>query len=120
MEDRRLADSDYRFMRVIWDNEPVGSMRLVELCAEQLGWHKSTTFTMIRKMCKKGMAKNENATVTSAVSRDEVRRAESKRFVDETFSGSLPNFFVSFMDGKTLTEAEARELKRLIDEHREG
>jgi predicted transcriptional regulator len=119
-ENRRLAESDFRFMTVIWDNEPVGSMRLVDLCAEALGWKKSTTFTMLRKMCEKGMAKNENSTVTSLVSREEVRRTESERFVSETFSGSLPGFLVAFMAGKTLTDGEVEELKQLIDEHRRG
>ncbi|MBQ2545003.1 MAG: BlaI/MecI/CopY family transcriptional regulator [Clostridia bacterium] len=119
-ENRRLADSDFRFMTVIWDNEPVGSMRLVDLCADALGWKKSTTFTMLRKMCAKGMAKNEHSTVTSLVSREQVRRTESERFVSETFSGSLPGFLVAFMDGKTLSDKEVDELKRLIDEHRKG
>ena len=119
-ENRRIAESDFRLMTVIWDNEPVGSMRLVDLCEEALGWKKSTTFTMLRKMCEKGMAKNEHSTVTSLVSREEVRRVESERFVSETFSGSLPCFLVSFMNGKKISEEKADELKRLIDEHREG
>lgn len=119
MENRRLAESDLRFLEVIWDNEPVGSMRLVELCGERLGWKKSTTYTMIKKLSEKGMIRNEGATVTSLVGREEVRSAESERFVEQTFAGSLPGFLVSFLGGKTISAREAEELKRLIDQHRE-
>lgn len=119
MENKRLCDSDYRFMSIIWDNEPVPSMKLAELCRETLGWKKSTTYTMIKKLCEKGFAKNENATVTSRIPRAEVQAAESELFVEQTFAGSLPGFLVSFLGGKTISEQEAAELKRLIDEHKE-
>ena len=120
MENRRLADSDYKFMNVIWNHEPVTSMRLVDYCLEELGWKKSTTFTMLRKMCQKQFAKNENSVVTSVVSREQVQATESALFVQQTFSGSLPNFLVSFLGGKTISDEEADELRRLIEEHREG
>lgn len=119
MENKRLCESDYRFLRVIWDNEPLSSAKLVSLCAEQLGWKKSTTYTMLKKLCEKGMAKNEDATVTALVPRDAVQAAESEKFVEETFSGSLPGFLVAFLGGKTISAAEAEALKTLIDEHRE-
>ena len=120
MDDKRLFESEFRFMTLVWDNEPVSSMKLVELCAAELNWKKSTTFTMLKKMCEKGFAKNDRALVTSCVSRGEVLRSESNRVVSETFSGSLPGFLVAFIDGKTLTDGEVDELKRLIDEHRRG
>lgn len=120
MERKRLCESDYRFMSVIWDNEPVHSMKLVELCRETLGWKKSTTYTMLKKLCEKGFAQNENATVTSLIPRGDVQAAESELFVEQTFAGSLSNFLVSFLGGKTISEQEAAELKRLIDEHKEG
>lgn len=120
MGNRRLCESDYRFMSIIWDNEPVPSMKLVELCRETLGWKKSTTYTMIKKLCEKGLAKNENAIVSSLISRSEVQATESELFVEQTFAGSLPNFLVSFLGSKTISEQEATELKRLIDEHKEG
>lgn len=120
MENRRLAESDLRFLEVIWENEPVGSMKLVELCEAKLGWKKSTTYTMIKKLCEKGLIQNAGATVTSLVPPEEVRSAESARFVDQTFAGSLPGFLVSFLGGKTISDAEAEELKRLIDAHKEG
>ena len=119
MDGKRLCESDYRFLRVIWDNEPLSSAKLVYLCAEQLGWKKSTTYTMLKKLCEKGMVQNQDATVTSLVLRDAVQAAESEKFVEETFSGSLPGFLVAFLGGKTISDAEADELKRLIDAHKE-
>lgn len=120
MEEIRLCESDFRFMTVIWNNEPVASGALVELCARELGWKKSTTYTMLKKLCGKGFAKNENATVTSLIPRERVQKAESHRIVDHAFEGSLPGFLVAFLGGKTISEKEAEELKRLIDEHVEG
>ena len=119
MEERRLCESDYRFMQVIWDNEPVGSMQLVKLCCERLGWKKSTVFTMIRKLSERGLIKNEESVVTSLVKKNEVQKKESDLFIEQTFGGSLPGFLVSFFSGRTLSEKEAEELKRLIDEHKE-
>ena len=120
MERRRLAESDYRFMTVVWDHEPVSSMKLVDFCLEELGWKKSTTFTMLRKMIEKGFIKNENSAVTSLVSREEVQAEQSELFVEQTFAGSLPGFVAAFLGGKTISDKEAEELRRLIDEHREG
>ena len=119
MEYKRLCESDYRFMSVIWDNEPVQSTRLVTLCREQLGWKKSTTYTMLKKMCAKGLAQNRDTMVTALVPRQEVQAAESATFVEQTFGGSLPGFLVSFLGGRTISEQEAEELKQLIDQHRE-
>jgi len=120
MENKMLCESDYRFMSVIWENEPVNSMRLVELCAEKLGWKKSTTYIMIKKMCEKGLAKSENAVVYSIVPRDEIQASESEKFVEQTFGGSLPMFLTAFLGGKTISEDEAQELKKLIDGHEGG
>ena len=118
MEDRRLCESDHRFMQVIWDNEPTSSMNLVKLCEERLGWKKSTTFTMIRRLSQRGLIRNENSVVTSLVRRDEVQKKETDLFLEQTFGGSLPGFLVSFFNGRQISESEAEELKRLIDEHR--
>ncbi len=115
---RRLCESDYRFMNVIWDNEPVNSTKLVALCLETLGWKKSTTYTMLKKMCDKGLAQNENTIVTALVPREEVEAAESETFVAETFGGSLPRFLVAFLGDKTISDKEADELKNLIDQYR--
>lgn len=120
MEYQKLCESDFRFMTVIWDHEPVSSTELVKLCQEKLGWKKSTTYTMLKKMTEKGLAKNENTVVTSAVSRDSVQKNESELFVDQTFSGSLPGFLAAFLGNRTISEKEAEELIRLIEAHKTG
>ena len=118
-EQRRLCESDFRFMSVLWEHEPVSSMKLVELCREKFGWKKSTTFTMIKKLGVKGLLQNKNAVVTALIPREKVQAAESGLFLNQVFNGSLPNFLVSFFNGKTISNQEADELKRLIDEYRE-
>lgn len=120
MQELKLCESDYRFMCVIWENEPLPSRRLVELCAGRLGWKKSTTYTTLKKLCDKGFAKNEETVVSSLIPRERVQAYESERFVERAFDGSLPGFLASFLGGKTISEKEALELKRLIDEHRES
>ncbi|MBR4959811.1 MAG: BlaI/MecI/CopY family transcriptional regulator [Clostridia bacterium] len=118
MEYQKLCESDWRFMTVIWDSEPVSSTELVKLCQAKLGWKKSTTYTMLKKMIEKGLAKNENTMVTSAVSRDSVRKNESELFMDQTFSGSLPGFLAAFLGNRTISAEEADVLIRLIEEHK--
>ena len=118
MEDLRLCESDYRFMCVIWDNEPLPSGRLVELCAQRLGWKKATTYTTLKKLCGKGFACNDNTIVSSLVPREKVQAFASRRFVSHTFQGSLPSFLASFLGGKTISDKEAEELLSLIQSHR--
>ena len=117
---QKLCESDYRFMCVIWDNEPLSSRALVEQCATRLGWKKSTTYTTLKKLCDKGYAANEDTIVRALIPREEVQAQESERFVERAFAGSLPGFLAAFLGGKTISEQEAAELKRLIDAHREG
>lgn len=120
MEELKLGASDYRFMCVIWDNEPLASGRLVELCNETLGWKKSTTYTTLKKLCQRGFCCNDDSVVTTRIPRERVQSFESERVVELAFDGSLPGFLASFLGGKTISEQEAEELKRLIDAHREG
>ena len=120
MEALKLCESDYRFMTVIWEHEPLSSGALVELCAQKLGWKKSTTYTTLKKLCEKGFAQNENTVVSALVPREQVQAYESERFVERAFDGSLPSFLAAFLGGKTISQQEAAELKRLIDEHEEG
>ena len=118
MESLKLCESDYRFMCVIWDNEPLASGKLVELCASGLGWKKSTTYTTLKKLCEKGFAKNENTVVTAVVKKEDVVAYASDHFVKQTFGGSLPQFLVAFLGGRKISEEEAEELKKIIDEHK--
>ena len=115
----RLCESDFRFMCVVWENEPVSSHDLVLKCNEQLGWKKSTTYTVLKKMSEKGFAKNEGSVITSIVAKKDVQKYESNRVVNTSFDGSLPSFLASFFGGKKISEDEAQELKRLIDNYRE-
>lgn len=120
MDNLRLAEGEYRFACIVWDNEPLPSGKLVELCAQELGWKKSTTYTVLKKLVDRGVLRNENAVVTAAVPKDEVLREESRAVVDRTFAGSLPSFLAHFMGGRTISDAEAEELKAIIDRYREG
>ena len=106
MQKYRLSESEYRFVKIIWDNQPMPSSQLVEKCKEAFDWKKSTTYTMLKRLCEKGVLKNENSTVTALVSRAEVEKYQSAHIVNETFEGSLPNFIAAFMQGKKITEEE--------------
>lgn len=119
MNELKLCDSEYRFMTVVWENEPLTSGKLVELCCEILGWKKSTTYTVLKKMCEKSFAKNENTVVSSLIEREKVQIYASKNFVENTFKGSLPGFLTAFLSGGKISEKQADELKKLIDEHKE-
>ena len=115
----KLCDSEYRFMQVVWDAAPVPSPVLVDLCLQKLGWKKSTTYTVLKMLCGKGLLKNEDTLVSVLAPRETVTAAAAAEFVEKTFSGSLPSFLAAFMGSRTLSDEEAEELKRLIDTHRE-
>lgn len=115
----RLCDSEYRFMMLIWENEPVKSGDLVKISKEKLGWKKSTTYTVIKKLSERGFIKNEETIVTALVSKEECQAVESEYFMERTFEGSLPGFVAAFLGGKTISHKEAEEIKKLIDAHRE-
>lgn len=120
MDTPKIFESEYRFCQILWEHEPVSSTELVKLCREALGWKKSTTYTVLKKLVEKGVLRNENAMVTAAVPKEEILREESRAVVDRTFEGSLPSFLAHFMGGKTISDAEADELKAIIDRFREG
>ena len=120
MQDISLGAVESRFADIIWANAPLPSSELLKLAEGSLGWKKSTTYTVLKKLCEKGFAKNESSVVTALVPRDKVAAFESERVVERTFGGSLPSFLAAFLGGKTISEQEAAELKKLIDSHREG
>jgi len=113
-----LGEIETRFAELIWDNEPVSSTELVRLAENALSWKKSTTYTVLRRLTDKGIFKNENGMVKSVLSRDEFAAARSEKFVDETFSGSLPLFLAAFATRKKLTAQEVEQIQRFIDENR--
>ena len=111
-----LHQAEYKFMEVIWDNEPVNSTALVKLCDEQLGWKKSTTYTVLRKLCQREILRNDDATVVAVAKREQVQKFESQQVVERSFGGSLPAFVNAFLSEKKLSREEAEELKKLIEE----
>ncbi|RXZ81325.1 BlaI/MecI/CopY family transcriptional regulator [Paenibacillaceae bacterium] len=111
----KLYDAEYKFVSIIWENEPVNSTQLVRLCQERLGWKKSTTYTVLRKLTERGMLLNQDALVTTLVKREEVQKYESETLIDKTFGGSLPQFLTAFLDKRKLSAKEAEELKRIIE-----
>lgn len=115
----KLAETEERFAELIWKNEPIGSGDLVKLSEKEMNWKKSTTYTVLKKLCEKGIFQNENTIVSSQISKDEYYAKQSIRFVEDTFGGSLPKFLTAFISGKKLSNNQAEELKRLIDEHKE-
>ena len=118
-ENLKLCESDYRFMSVVWDNEPVASGRLVELCKDALGWSKATTYTVIRRLSERGVLKNENTIVSSLISKEEAQKHRLEEMVEETFEGSMPAFIAAFSKTKKLTKTEVDQLKALIDSFEE-
>lgn len=119
MAEYRLAEAEARFADVIWQEEPIGSTELVKICEEKFGWKKSTTYTVLKKLCDRGIFQNENAVVTARLSREEFYGGKSRQFVEETFGGSLPKFLTAFIGKKKLTEEQVEEMKALIESYRE-
>ena len=118
MEDYKLGAMETRFAELMWDNEPIASGELVKLCAKELGWKKSTTYTMLRRLCERNIFQNNNGVVSSVITRQEFQALQSEQFVKETFDGSLPQFLAAFSMRKKLSEKEIDELQRLINEKR--
>jgi len=120
LEDYKLGEQETRFAKLIWDNAPIASPELVKLAAEVMQWKKSTTYTMLRRLCERGIFKNENAMVDIVLTRERFYGGQSRKYVEDTFGGSLPRFITSFIGGKGLSDKQADELVRLINEHKEG
>ena len=116
MEQLRLYDAEFKFLDIIWSHEPVNSTDLTKLCMAKLGWKKSTTYTMIKKLSERGILKNEEATVTSLIKREQVQQYESEALIEKAFDGSLPMFFAAFLQGKKLSKHEADRIQKMIEE----
>ena len=120
MEAPKIFESEYRFCLILWEHEPVNSTRLAQLCKEQLGWSKATTYTVIRRLSERGVVKNENAVVTALISKEQAQEAELEELVERTFEGSMPAFIAAFSRSKKLTAREVEQLKALIEAYEEG
>ncbi len=115
METPKIFESEYRFCLILWENEPINSAKLARLCNEKLGWSRTTTYTVIRRLSDRGVVKNENSVVTSLVSKDEVQAAEIDELVEKTFEGSLPAFIAAFTRRKSLSREEVAEIRQMLD-----
>ena len=120
MAEIELGEVQTAFAEIVWKNEPVSSGELVKICRDELDWKKSTTYTVLRKLCEKGIFKNVDGIVSSVMSREQFYSAKSEKFVEDTFNGSLPQFIAAFMSGKKITEKEADEIQKLIDDFKGG
>lgn len=118
MADYKLGPVETRFADIIWNNAPLTTGQLVKLCADILEWKRTTTYTVLKKLCEKGIFKTENSIVTALISKREFEGLQSQQFVEETFRGSLPAFLTAFSSRKKLSEQEIDELQRLIDSMR--
>ena len=119
MEAPKIFESEYRFCLILWENEPVNSGKLVQLAKDGLGWSKATTYTVIRRLCERGVLKNENTIVSSLISKEEAQKSRLEEMVEETFEGSMPAFIAAFSKSKKLTRQEAQQLQALIDSFEE-
>lgn len=118
MNDYKLGAMETKFAELMWDNEPISSGELVKLCEKELNWKKSTTYTMLRRLCERSIFQNKNGVVSSLMSKEEFQGLQSEKFVEETFDGSLPKFLAAFTIRKKLSDKEINELQKLIDENR--
>lgn len=118
MEELRLGVVESSFADIIWANEPIGSGDLVKLCEEKLTWKKSTTYTVLKKLCQRGIFKNENSVVSSLISKEDFYAMQSEKFVEDIFKGSLPAFIAAFTRRKCLSQKEVDEIMKMIDEYK--
>lgn len=116
----KIPEGEYRFCRIMWAHEPVSSLELVRLCAEQLGWKRTTTYTVIKRLGERGVLKLENGIVTSLISQEEAEAAEVETFVESKFGGSLPAFLAAFAKRRDLSADDLEEVQRMIDQIRKG
>lgn len=120
MDTPKVFESEYRFCLILWENEPIKSSKLVELCKEQLGWKPTTTYTVIKRLSERGILKNENTIVTSLVTKEEVQATELNEMVEKTFEGSLPAFIAAFTKHQKISDEDINALQQMIDNYRKG
>lgn len=119
MNTPKIFESEYRFCLILWENEPISSAELARLCKEKLGWSRTTTYTVIKRLSDRGAVKNENSIVSSLVSKEEVQASEIDELLEKTFEGSLPDFVAAFAKSKKLSEKDIEQIQSMIDAFRE-
>ena len=120
MEIPKIHESEYRFCLIMWEHEPVTASQLVKLCQTQLGWKRTTTYTVIKRLGERGVLKNDNGTITSLISKEEAQAYEIEELVEKKFEGSLPAFLAAFTKRQTMSKTELDEIQRMIDHIRKG
>lgn len=120
MTEMKLGVVESRFADIVWQNAPLSTKVLVDLCKKELNWARTTTYTVLKKLCEKGIFKTENSTVSVLISKDEFHAIQSEQFVDDAFSGSLPAFIAAFTTRKKISEKEIQEIKEMIENFRGG
>lgn len=120
MEIPKIHESEYRFCLILWEQEPLTTVDLVKLCQEKLGWKRTTTYTVIKRLSERGVLKSENGTVTSLVSKEEAQSCEIEELVEKKFEGSLPAFIAAFTKRQDMSEEELDQVQRMIDRIRRG
>ena len=115
MDTPKVFESEYRFCLILWKYEPINSTQLARICKEELGWSRTTTFTVIRRLSDRGVVRNENATVTSLISKEDIQVAQMDEMMEKTFEGSLPAFIAAFARRQELSDDEVKEILRIIE-----
>ena len=115
MDSPKVFESEYRFCLLLWKYEPVNSTKLARICKDELGWSRTTTFTVIRRLSDRGVVKNENATVTSLISKETIQAAQMDEMMEKTFEGSLPAFIAAFARRQELSDNDVKEILRIIE-----
>ena len=115
MSSPKIFESEYRFCLILWEHEPVKSTELARLCKEQLGWSKTTTYTVIKRLSERGVVQNENTIVTALISKEDAQMSELDELVEKKFEGSLPAFIAAFARRQALSDAEIEEIRRIIE-----
>lgn len=118
MEELKLGTVESRFADIIWENEPISSGQLVKLCGQQLDWKKSTTYTMLKRLCERGLFQNEKGMVSALMTKEEFGAAQSEKIIEESFDGSLPAFIAAFTSRKKLSPDDVNEIQKMIDSYR--
>ena len=118
VRDMEIGEVQERFANLVWDHEPIPSGQLVKLCEQELNWKKPTTYTVLRKLCEKGLFRNEDGLVSAVLTREQFASRRSEQFVDNAFHGSLPAFVAAFTAQKGLSAQDAEEIQQMIDKFR--
>lgn len=119
MEKVKIYDAEYKFMNIIWEHSPISSTELVKIANKELGWKKSTTYTVIRRLSERGAIKNENAVVYALINQEQVMRAETEEHINKIYDGSLKLFFTTFLQKEKLSKDEVEELKKIVEKYSE-